>query len=67
MKVGDLVKVIAKNGSGYADHLVPCGGLGVVTRLFGNRRNRGDEVQIVAVGVGTPHSYYAEAWEVVSK
>ena len=67
MKVGSLVRVVAKNGSGMGDHLVEKGGIGIVTRWFGNRRNRGDEVQIVAVGVGAPHWYYAEAWEVISK
>ena len=67
MKVGDLVKVTHPNGSGFADHLVPQGGLGGVTKHFGDRRNRGDEVEIAAIGVGTPNWYYAECWEVVSK
>ena len=67
MKVGDLVQVIAENGSGCGDHLVPCGALGVVTKHFGNRCNRGDEVEIAAIGVGTPNWYYAECWKVVSK
>lgn len=66
MKVGDLVQVIAKNGSGYGEHLVPCGALGVITKHFGNRRNKGDEVEIAAIGVGTPNWYYAECWKVVS-
>ena len=67
MKVGDLVQVTHPNGSGFADHLVPQGGLGVVTKHFGDRRNRGDEVEIVAAGVGAPNWYYAECWKVVSK
>ena len=67
MKVGDLVQVIAKNGSGFADHLVPLGALGVITKHFGNRRGRGDEIEIVAAGVGVPNWYYAECWKVVSK
>jgi len=67
MKVGDLVQVTHPNGSGFADHLVPQGGLGVITRHFGNRRGRGDEVEIVAAGVGVPNWYYAECWKVVTQ
>ena len=67
MRVGDLVKVTHPNGSGFGNGLVPCGGLGVVTKHFGDRRNRGDEVEIAAIGVGTPNWYYAECWEVGSK
>ena len=67
MKVGDLVQVTHPNGSGCGDHLVPRGTLGVVTKHFGNRRNKGEEVEIAAIGVGTPNWYYAECWKVVSK
>ena len=63
MKVGDLVKVTHPNGSGCGDHLVPCGALGVITKHFGNRRNKGDEIEIAAIGIGTPNWYYAESWE----
>ena len=66
MKVGSLVKVVAENGSGLGRHLVEKGTVGIVTGWFGNRRNRGAEVEIVPAGVGTPHWYYAESWEVVS-
>ena len=67
MKVGSLVRVVAKNGSGMGDHLVEKGEIGIVTKWFGNRRDKGNEVQIVAAGVGTPHWYFAECWEVISK
>jgi len=67
MKVGDLVQVTHPNGSGCGDHLVPRGTLGVITKHFGNRCNRGEEVEIVAAGVGAPHWYYSSSWKVVSK
>jgi len=67
MKVGDLVQVTHPNGSGCGDHLVPRGTLGVITRLLGDRFRRGDEVLIVAAGVGAPYTYYSSSWEVVSK
>jgi len=67
MKVGDLVKVTHPNGSGCGDHLVPRGTLGVVTRLLGNRFRRGNEIMVVAAGVGAPHTYYSSSWEVISK
>ena len=67
MKVGDLVQVTHPNGSGFADHLVPQGGLGVITRHFGNRRGRGDEIEIVAAGVGGPYTYYSSSWKVITQ
>ena len=70
LKVGDLVKVTHPNGSGFGSGLVPCGTIGVVTRLFGDRFHKGEgweEIEVAACGVGHPHTYYAECWEVVSK
>ena len=67
MKVGDLVKVTHPNGSGCGDHLVPRGTLGVVTRLLGDRFRRGNEIMVVAAGVGAPHTDYSSSWEVISK
>lgn len=70
MKVGDLVKVTHPNGSGFGSGLVPCGTIGVVTRLFGDRFHKGEgweEIEVAPVGVGAPHTYYASCWEVVSK
>ena len=70
MKVGDLVQVTHPNGSGCGDHLVPRGTLGVITKLLGDRFHKGkgwEEIMIVAVGVGAPHTYYSSSWEVVSK
>jgi hypothetical protein len=70
MRVGDLVKVTHPNGSGFGSGLVPYGTIGVVTRIFGDRFHKGEgweEIEVAACGVGHPHTYYAECWEVVSK
>ena len=70
MKVGDLVKVTHPNGSGYGSGLVPYGTIGVITRVFGDRFHKGEEwegIQVVACGVGHPHTYYSSRWKVISK
>tara|TARA_A100001391_G_scaffold190122_1_gene162169 strand:+ start:58 stop:348 length:291 start_codon:yes stop_codon:yes gene_type:complete len=70
MRVGDLVKVTHPNGSGYGSGLVPYGTIGVVTRVFGDRFHKGEEweeIQVVACGVGHPHTYYSSSWKVISK
>jgi len=65
-RVGDLVRVSHPNGAGSGDGYVIPGTLGIITRLFGDRRRRGTELEIVPVGVGQADWYYAEGWEIVS-
>jgi hypothetical protein len=35
--------------------------------LLGDRFRRGNEIMVVAAGVGAPHTYYSSSWEVISK
>ena len=70
MKVGDLVQVTHRNGAGAGDWWVPTGTLGIVTRVFGDRFNKGagyEEIEVVAASVGKGHAFYEVSWKVVSK
>ena len=71
MRVGDLVQVTHPNGAGAGNWWVPTGTLGIVTKVFGDRFNKGpghEEIEVVSTPVGKGHAFYEIGfWEVVSK
>jgi len=70
VKVGDLVQVIHPNGAGAGNWWVPTGTLGIVTRVFGDRFNKGpghEEIEVISASVGKGYAFYEVGWEVISE